>query len=131
MSRVLIDTQALIWFAENSSFISAAALALVDDPATERLTSVASLWEMGIKTAIGRLTLKTGTLRKFAMLLEENAIRVLPILPDEAIDVASLPAFNHHKDPFDRLIAAQCLRYDLTLVSVDRAFDAYGVRRVW
>ena len=130
MTRVLIDTQALIWFAEDASNLSRKAVTLVDDPATERLASAASLWEMAIKVALGKLTLKAGTLRRFVDLLDANDVRVLPVVADDAITVAGLPA-GPHKDPFDRPIAAQCLRLNLTLVSVDAAFDAYGVRRVW
>ena len=131
MIPVLIDTQALIWFAQDSTLLSTAAVALVDDSATRRLATAASLWEMAIKVALGKLTLRAGTLRRFAALLETNGVEVLPVTGEDAITVANLPAVAGHKDPFDRLIAAQCLRLDLTLVSVDAAFDAYGVRRVW
>lgn len=131
MSRVLIDTQALIWLAEDASKLSATALALVDDPATIRLTSVASVWEMAIKLQIGKLILKTGSLKEFIERLKANEVEMLPVLADDALVIASLPRVSSHKDPFDRLIAAQCIRFDLTLVSVDAAFDSYGVRRVW
>jgi PIN domain nuclease of toxin-antitoxin system len=131
VNRVLIDTQALIWFAQNASLLSATAIAMVDDPATARLASAASLWELAIKTALGKLTLNTGTLSRFIDLLKANEIEVLPVVAADAIAVASLPPPAKHKDPFDRLIAAQWLRLDLTLVSIDSAFDAYGVRRAW
>lgn len=130
MNRVLIDTQALIWFAEDASALSARAVAVVDDPATARLASAAGVWEMAIKIALGKLTLKAGTLREFVDELKANEVDVLPVSAEDAMAVADLPA-GEHKDPFDRLIAAQCLRHELTLVSVDAAFDAYGVRRVW
>ncbi len=130
MSLVLIDTQALIWFAENSPNLSQRALALVDDPETDRLTSVASLWEMAIKIGLGKLTLQSGSLAQFIPILHANQIQRLHITPDDALAVADLPQLEH-KDPFDRMIAAQCLRLDLTLVSIDKVFDDYGVRRVW
>lgn len=104
--------------------------ALIDDPSLIQLASVASLWEMAIKIPLGKLTLKSGTLRDFAALLKANDIEVLGVSADDAMGVGDLPV-GQHKDPFDRLIAAQCLRGDLTLVSIDAAFDAYGVRRVW
>jgi PIN domain nuclease of toxin-antitoxin system len=131
VSRVLIDTQSLIWFAEDASSLSARAIALVDDRATERLASAASLWEMSVKVALGKLKLPVGSLAAFAALLAANDIAVLPVVADDAVAVSALPTVPSHKDPFDRLIAAQCLRMDLTLVSVDAAFDLYGVRRVW
>ncbi len=130
MSRVLIDTQTLIWFAENNSILSRRALALVDDPLTVRLASAASVWEMAIKLALGKLMLKSGTLPQFVALLRANEIEILPVTAEDALCVADLPV-GQHKDPFDRLIAAQCLRHDLSLVSIDTAFDAYGVRRIW
>jgi PIN domain nuclease of toxin-antitoxin system len=104
---------------------------LVDDRATERLASAASLWEMSVKVALGKLKLPVGSLAAFAALLAANDIAVLPVVADDAVAVSALPTVASHKDPFDRLIAAQCLRMDLTLVSVDAAFDLYDVRRVW
>jgi len=130
MSQVLIDTQALIWFAENDVSISKRALSLVDDPATARLTSVACLWEMAIKIGIKKLTLKSGRLPQFISTLKANQIDIIPVTLDDALAVADLPQLAH-KDPFDRLIAARCLRQDLTLVSIDEAFDSYGVKRIW
>ena len=127
---ILIDTQALIWFVEDNPKLSERALAVVDDPSSRRLFSVASVWEMAIKIAIGKLTLHRGTLDEFLRLLDANGVELLPVLAPEAAAVASLP-LGRHQDPFDRLIAAQCLQYDLTLVSVDEQFDPYGVRRVW
>lgn len=128
--RVVIDTQALIWFAENADELSARAVSIVDDPATTRLASAASVWEMAIKISIGKLILKTGTLTEFVSKLRANEIDILPVLAEDAIRVGELPV-ERHKDPFDRLIAAQCLRQGLTLLSIDRAFDDYGVHRVW
>ncbi len=130
MTSMLIDTQALIWFVQDDPKHSNRALALVDDHSTRRLFSVASVWEIGIKIAIGKLQLKQGTLDDFLGIIKENDVELLPVLAPEAVDVATFP-MGRHQDPFDRLIAAQCLRYDLTLVSVDEQFDAYGVRRIW
>ncbi len=130
MSDVLIDTQALIWFAEGSAKLSTHARAGIDNLSVRQFASVASVWEMAIKIRLGKLTISSGGLREFVPLLLANQIGLLPIAVDDALGVGDLPA-NEHKDPFDRLIAAQCLRLDLTLVSSDQAFDAYGVRRVW
>jgi PIN domain nuclease of toxin-antitoxin system len=62
--------------------------------------------------------------------LSLNKVRLLPISMGSIFVAGSLPQ-GAHKDPFDRLIAAQCLRHDLTLVSIDTALDAYGIRRIW
>ena len=126
MSRVLIDTQALIWFAQDASVLSKPAVSLVDDPMTERLASVCQ--RVGNGDQKSRLTL-VGQPAQFVRALKANQIELVPVTPDDALGVADLPA-GEHKDPFDRLIAAQCLRHDFTLVSSDKAFDAYGVRRI-
>ena len=128
--RVLIDTHALIWFAESAATLSPRAIAAVDDRASVRLASVASIWEMAIKIAKGRLTLKKGTLAGFVEMLIANEIELLPVFAEDALHVLTLP-LDQHKDPFDRLIAAQCLRQSLTLISIDGAFDQYGVDRLW
>jgi PIN domain nuclease of toxin-antitoxin system len=86
---------------------------------------------MAIKVALRKLTLNARTRASFAAQMRANDIAVLPVTGDDAVALDSLPAMAGHKDPFDRLIAAQCLRMDLTLVSIDAAFDAYGVRRAW
>ena len=85
---------------------------------------------MAIKLSLKKLELEAESLDEFVLQLRRYEIEVLPITVADAVYVERLPQ-GAHKDPFDRLIAAQCLRLDLTLVSADAAFDAYGVRRVW
>jgi PIN domain nuclease of toxin-antitoxin system len=130
MSDVLVDTQALVWFADGSTKLSARARARIDDLSVVQFASTASIWEMAIKIPLGKLTLKSGDLPRFVTMLKANQFELLSVSVEDAMGVADLPV-GDHKDPFDRLIAAQCLRCDLTLVSVDEAFDAYGVRRLW
>ncbi|MRR13286.1 type II toxin-antitoxin system VapC family toxin, partial [bacterium] len=91
--------------------------------------SVASAWELAIKTAIGRFEAE-GELGPF---LEEhvqrNAFRVLPVKLEHAVAVASLPA--HHRDPFDRLLVAQAAAEGLTLVTRDPQLARYGTPILW
>ena len=130
MSDLLVDTQAMTRLVEGQRELPAAACRRFEDGAGRRLFSVASLWEMAIKMNIGKLTLTSGSIQGFAEILTLHGAESLPVTSPEAMDVASLPADRHH-DPFDRLIAAQCLRHGLPLLSIDAAFDAYGVERVW
>lgn len=134
--RVLIDTQAIIWYAQSDPALEPNCRAIIDEPSTICFVSLATVWEMGIKLAIGKLDLRTGTtgsaaLRQFVDLLPINDISLLPITTDDTLAVADLPVFKEHKDPFDRLIITQCLRHDLTLISSDDKFDRYGVTRIW
>jgi PIN domain nuclease of toxin-antitoxin system len=130
MSLMLIDTQALIWLAEDSPDLSVHARDAIESRANELAASVASLWEMAIKIRLGKLQLKSGTLRDFVEKAASHGIRILDITAEDAIGVGELPLLEH-RDPFDRLIASQCRRLDMRLVSVDVCFDAYGVVRVW
>jgi PIN domain nuclease of toxin-antitoxin system len=110
--------------------LSARAISAVDDRESIRLASVTSIWEMAIKIAIGKLNLKRGTLAEFVQTLGQNEIELLPVITEDALHVLTLP-LGEHKDPFDRLIAAQCLPQGMTLVSIDAALDQYGVDRIW
>ena len=90
---------------------------------------MASVWEMAIKTSLGRLTLGRPLRYLMQIATEQQGLSLLDIGLDHALHVSSLPW--HHRDPFDRLIASQALVNGIPLVSKDTAFDAYGVRRVW
>ena len=90
--------------------------------------SVASFWEIGIKVGIGKWNLP-GDLLALQALVEAQGIEIVPIsIP--AIQMITRMA-NHHKDPFDRIIAATALTSGCTLVSGDAIFDLYGVPRQW
>ncbi len=127
--RLLVDTHALIWFAENDSNLSARAREALRDEANVLLCSVASIWEMAIKASLGKLKLGSPLEPGFRRSLEENGVVILPIEYRHAAHVLSLPW--HHRDPFDRLLVAQAVLEQLTLISHDACLDAYGVRRIW
>jgi len=129
LNGTLIDTQALLWFLDGSPRLSDVALQVIAEPGAEHFVSYASCWEITIKHASGKLTLPGSPEAFLIDHLTRNRIRLLPISIASIFHTGQLPL--HHKDPFDRVIAAQCLRHDLTLVSIDTIFDAYGVRRVW
>jgi PIN domain nuclease of toxin-antitoxin system len=84
---------------------------------------------MAIKASLGKLTLARPLGELLPALLTDSGIALLPIEIADAARVATLPF--HHRDPFDRLLVAQALERDLSIVSVDSALDSYGVRRVW
>jgi PIN domain nuclease of toxin-antitoxin system len=129
VTRVLLDTHAFIWFIEGSPKLSAPARAAIEDVDAVRFLSVASVWEIAIKASIGRLALAAPLDELFPAQVERNAIQFLDIGVRHALRIATLPL--QHRDPFGRMLAAQALVDDLTLISADTAFDAYAVRRVW
>lgn len=127
--RLLLDTHGFIWFIMGSQKLSEKARALIEDDGNERLLSMVSLWEMAIKLSLGRLTLAEPFDVLVPRQLNLNSIELLNIEIAHVAVVATLPF--HHRDPFDRLLIAQSMVERLPIVSVDPAFDAYPVERLW
>ena len=127
--RLLLDTCAVLWFLGNDPKLSAAARTAVLDPANERWLSPISLVEIAIKVRLGKLPLPRAYAAIFPAELNANDIHLLPLEPEHIEPLTTLPM--HHKDPFDRLIAATTLAEQLTLVSSDPTFDTYGLTRLW
>lgn len=124
--RLLLDTHAFLWFIGSSGKLSDVARRLIEDPADERLLSVASLWEMAIKKSIGRLKLDTPFLGLVERQIRGNAMEVLDIRPAHLDELANLPF--HHRDSFDRLIISRSLVENLLIVGRDEAFASYPVQ---
>ena len=123
--KLLLDTHSFIWFAEDSVLLPKGLKAEIENPANEIFLRIASLWEMAIKTSIGKLTLQ----RPYHDILQpiSNAkIEIIPITFEHTLVVSTLPF--HHRDPFDRIIIAQCLVEEMVLMSKDNWFEAYGVK---
>ena len=127
--RQLIDTHTFLWFVWDNGRLSDGVVAKIEDPANETLLSMASAWEIAIKVSIGKLTLTQPLDQFLPRQLDRNGIALLPVSLSDVCRVSSLPF--HHRDPFDRMIAAQCLGGGIPLFSGDPVFDAYGVQRYW
>jgi PIN domain nuclease of toxin-antitoxin system len=122
--RLLVDSQALLWFVlGDSSRISAAMRARIEEE--EVLVSIASLWEIAIKSALGKLD----TPKDLPERVQELGFELLPISVEHAWRVKELPL--HHRDPFDRLLIAQAQAESLPIVTSDPAFTDYDVTVVW
>jgi len=128
MTRFLLDTHTLLWLVADDPQISAAGRRVVDHPDAQLVVSIASLWEMAIKISRGKLDLGC-TLERFIQRVQEAGVTVWSLEPRHVIHLSTLPF--HHSDPFDRVIAAQSILDELTLVSRDQVFDLYGVVRCW
>ncbi len=127
--RHLLDTHTLLWFLANDIRLSLTAKTAIEDVANERWLSQITLLEIAIKVRIGKLPLPAPFAVMFPADLLTADIHLLPLEADQIEPLTILPM--HHKDPFDRLIAATALVEGLTLVSADPAFDASGVARLW
>jgi PIN domain nuclease of toxin-antitoxin system len=124
--RLLLDTHVFIWWADQQESLSANVLSALENEANELLLSVASVWEIQIKFQLGKLKLSTPLRELVDSQVETNDLRILPVELAHVLVLDTLPF--HHKDPFDRLLIAQCIHEDVTLVSADREFAAYSVR---
>lgn len=127
--RLLLDTHAFLWSLEDSDRLSAAARSAIQDRANEKRVSYATLWEITIKTALGKLELETPWEETLGGIERRAPGTLLNFTEDHLAVLLRLP--QHHRDPFDRMLVAQALSENLTLVSNDAALDAYGVRRLW
>lgn len=127
--RLLLDTQAFLWFVLNHARLSSTARTLIVDPANELLFSPASYSEIAIKVSIGKYQVP-GPFKDFMdRQIAINRLTILPITVAHAAVIAALPF--HHRDPFVRLLVAQSLVENVPLVSSDSVVDAYGVVRRW
>jgi PIN domain nuclease of toxin-antitoxin system len=127
--KLLLDTCALLWFLTDDPKLRASAKAAIEDPANQRRLSPISLLEIALKVRLRKLPLPAPFAAMFPALLTLNRINLLPLEPQHIAPLTTLPL--HHKDPFDRLIAATALVEQLTLVSADPAFDLYGLTRLY
>ncbi|MBD2307999.1 type II toxin-antitoxin system VapC family toxin [Chroococcidiopsis sp. FACHB-1243] len=127
--RLLLDTHTFIWFVTNSSQLSIAVKELIEDENNEKLLSIASIWEMAIKQSIGKLRFSQPFQVFVQQQLSINSIDVLNININHLTVVSSLPL--HHRDPFDRLFISQAMVAQLSILSIDSAFDSYPIQRLW
>jgi PIN domain nuclease of toxin-antitoxin system len=126
---LLLDTHAFLWWVDDSPRLSARARRAIGKPAEPCYFSLASCWEICIKVSLGRLRLPESVDRFLAVHMAANGIQPLGLHLPHVSRVATLPF--HHRDPFDRLLAAQALVEGLTVVSADAVFKKYGVDRIW
>ncbi|CAN5277403.1 type II toxin-antitoxin system VapC family toxin [soil metagenome] len=126
--NLLLDTHALIWFAEGNRRLSEKAKTEIINPGNESYISVASLWEIVIKVSIQKLELKRSFV-EINQFLTANKINVIGIEMEHLNALLTLP--YHHSDPFDRLIIVQALTKSLVIISADKHFYAYNVSVLW
>jgi len=130
--KLLLETHTLLWHADGDAKMSAAATALLGDPANELYLSMASIWEVAIKVGLKKLTLSAPYVTFMTKAINGYGLIVLPITLDDCVHYEAL-AFPdpQHRDPFDRIIITHAQRNGLSVVGVDVAFDSYAVPRLW
>ena len=124
----LLDTHKFIWFINGEEELSSLARKAIEHKDANNFVSIASLWEIAVKLSIGKLKLKT----PFVAVPEQianNGFQILPITFEDTLKLSALPL--HHRDPFDRLIIAQSMTNQLTVISRDKQFPGYGITTIW
>lgn len=130
--KYLIDTHVFIWFMEGDPSFSSIAKSIMLDKSNEIFISIASLWEISIKSSIGKLPISK-KYEEVSDVLYDNLIEILPITFAHTVENNQLPFY--HRDPFDRIIIAQAIVENIDFISADAAFNDYligkSIKRIW
>jgi PIN domain nuclease of toxin-antitoxin system len=127
--KVLLDTHALLWATLCPDSLSKKAARIVRDERNIVLVSAASAWEIAAKVRLGKLPGAERLEREFLEVMEHAGYTLRSIHSEDALRAGRLP--NDHRDPFDRMIAAQALADDIPVISADANLETLGARRIW
>jgi PIN domain nuclease of toxin-antitoxin system len=129
VASLLLDTCTLLWLAADPSRLSSAATQALDDEANELSVSDVSTLEIALKWSAGKLTLPAPPRMWFESQVSTWGLSTIGLRRADIYRTTELP--SHHRDPFDRLLVAQALDRDLTIVTPDEAVAAYPVATLW
>jgi len=129
--RLLLDTHAFLWWVTESPRLSARARSAIADTEAQVRVSVVTIWEIAIKKRLDRLVYPDDFAAYTRGQFADNDFAVLDVTLDHVFGVYDLAQLADHRDPFDRMLAAQARTEGLALVSADANFDRYGIERVW
>ena len=124
----LLDTHTFLWFIEGNPKLSPKSNQIIQNTELVKFVSVASLWEIAIKTSKQKLIL-TQSFENLKEYIEVNDFKLLPIQFEHLSNLKNLP--YNHADPFDRLIIAQAFTQNLIILSADRHFQSYPINVIW
>ena len=126
--QILLDTHTYLWFINGDKQLSEKAKKIITDNGNEIFVSIVSLWEISIKLKTDKLKLdfSFSSLREK---LNKDGFKILPVSFSDTETILSLPL--HHRDPFDRMLIAQSINNNLTIISRDKNFKMYSIKLVW
>ena len=127
--RLLLDTHTFLWWLAGHPSLSKRARTEIDSSGSDVFVSAASAWEIAIKHRLGKLPEAELVAIDVLSTIESQQFTPLAVSVRHGQAAGALP--GSHRDPFDRMLVAQAMLEDLTLVSNERAFDFYGVQRLW
>lgn len=127
--KILLDTHVFLWWDHDQKKLSQTALAAISDPNNLLLLSVASVWELIVEIQIGKLSLKNTVSNLILRQQQVNGVNIMDIRQAHVLALEQMPL--HHKDPFDRILIAQSIAENATVVSADPIFSQYHVTVLW
>src|SRR5262245_3757366 len=127
--RAIIDTHVLLWWAVNDTRLSRQVHAFISDRSNAIMVSAATAWEIATKQRIGKLPVVQPLVEDMESYLEAEGFTAMDITLRHARLAGALP--GEHRDPFDRMLAAQAQLEALPILSADEVFETFGVRRLW
>jgi PIN domain nuclease of toxin-antitoxin system len=127
--NLLLDSHSLLWSFASPDALSPLARRAILSSSNRIYVSAASIWELSIKSASGKVDAKSLFAADLKRLLSTRGFLRLAISCDHALRAGQLPIV--HKDPFDRMLAAQAQALNFPIISADAIFDRYGVQRIW
>jgi PIN domain nuclease of toxin-antitoxin system len=125
---LLLDTHTLVWFLNGDEKLSAKVKDSIEDFNNTKFVSIASIWEIAIKISLDKFRFPKG-FRHFLNMIEENGFEILPISFEHTMVVSTLEFI--HRDPFDRILIAQCKCDNLTFATKDENIEQYKIRTIW
>jgi PIN domain nuclease of toxin-antitoxin system len=102
---------------------------VIEDERSRSMVSAVTAWELAVKAGLGKIRLPYNLGEEFDLTIERSGFELIPLSNSALERTARLP--DHHRDPFDRLLAAEALEHSATMVSNNEVFDVYGVKRIW
>lgn len=127
--KYLLDTHALLWITTNDSRLSSKAKEIYLNAENYIFFSIASIWELAIKSGMGKIKFEKDLEEFVEIHIKGNNIEILKIELPHVFRIENLPF--HHRDPFDRLIIAQAIEDNISILGNDILFDKYNIQRIW
>jgi PIN domain nuclease of toxin-antitoxin system len=125
---ILLDTHTLIWFLNGDNKLSDKVKTAIEDPNNVKVVSIASIWEIAIKISLDKFRFPKG-FNSFLQLIEESGFDILPITFEHSIVLSTLKFI--HRDPFDRMLIAQCMADDFVIATKDDNIKRYSIKTIW
>lgn len=127
--RAILDTHALLWWLSDDPGLPRAARRAIAETRNTIIVSAASAWEIATKVRLGKLPTAASLASNFSAQIESEGFQLMAISVEHGIRAGLLP--GPHKDPFDRMLIAQSQAENIPIISNEKIFETYGVRRLW